>query len=89
MGLKRERKEGRVSKTNPPSNSSRALSVCLRARGLFSFSAVCTVPVKGFCLTGERGSTVEKKGATLESEDSLVLFARRCSSRATSRSIFL
>ena len=32
---------------------------------------------------------MEKKGATFESEDSLELLARRCSSSATSRSIFL
>ncbi len=59
--------------------------VCRLALGFFS----CAVPVMGSCFTGDRGSTVEKKGATLESDDSLELFARRCSSSATSRSIFL
>ena len=60
--------------------------VCLRARGFFS---VGTMPVAGSCFTGDKGSTMEKKGATLESDDNLELLARRCSSSATSRSIFL
>jgi len=75
--------------TYAASNSSRALRVCRRWRGFFSLSSLAACATPRLCLTGEAGSTPWKKGATLGSLLSESALARRCSSTATSRSVFL
>ena len=66
------------------SSSSRALMVWRRCLGFLSSGVV----MDGLCLTGEEGSTPWKKGATLGSLESVLEFARRCSSSAVWRSAF-